>query len=53
MQMSMLSLFYDLFFNNLKESYNIDEYDLKYFENFDDFIENHKNLESTFGLSRL
>lgn len=43
----------DLFFNNLKESYNIDEYDLKYFENFDDFIENHKNLESTFGLSRL
>jgi len=43
----------DLFFGTLKDSYNIGEYDLNLFENFDDFYSVHQKNESQTGLSRI
>ena len=43
----------DLFFENLKESYNIGEYELNLFENFDEFYSKHLESETNTGLSRV
>jgi DUF2075 family protein len=43
----------DLFFGTLKDSYNIGEYELNLFENFDEFYSKHLESEANTGLSRV